>query len=150
MSMRKLPEILPTDHCFDDELGIFGTEVIDLRDACGWATERSVPLWDEVIERSLATVGVRYKDDDLVGIGFLAGNLRHAVLCDFVVHPDHRGMGIGTAIINRRLNLASQVGIPYLYTELSPDNVLRTYYEKLGFVATGSTYFRDTRHQSTE
>jgi GNAT superfamily N-acetyltransferase len=80
-----------------------------------------------------------------VSVGFLAGNQRHAVLCDFLVNPEHRGKGIGLAVLHRRLNIAAKLSIPYLYADLAPTNNLRHHYEALGFIASGSLYFRATR-----
>lgn len=95
-------------------------------------------------------MGVRHERGLLAGVGFLAGNLRHAVLCDFVVNPEHRGQGIGRAILNRRINIADALKIPYLYTELAPTNKLTKYYEELGFVATGHAYTRAARRHPSE
>ncbi len=78
-----LSEKLPDGYEFDSD--VIGEEVVHLRDAGEWGTERDATLWDRVIDESIATVGVRrISNKELVGIGFLAGNARHAVLCDFI------------------------------------------------------------------
>lgn len=148
--MLNLSEQLPENYSFADSTALSADEVIGLRDACGWGTERSEKLWKSVIDQSIATVGVRDENDSLIGIGFLAGNPRHAILCDFIVHPEHQGRGVGKAILSKRINIAEQLDIPYLYTELAPTNKLRTFYEEVGFVATGNVYSRAARRHPSE
>jgi|GEM_PF-1041951 len=146
--MNLLPEHLPDDYSFTDD--ITADEVIQLRTAGDWGTVTDPGIWQTVIDQSLATVGVRHDDSKLVGVGFLAGNIRHAVLCDFIVHPDHRGQKIGLALLHRRVNIADEMGIPYLYTELAPTNRLVNRYVALGFVATGHAYTRAARRHPAE
>lgn len=148
--MADLNEQLPDGYYFVDETTITPEDVIDLRDAADWGTERNVELWRKVIDQSMATVGIRNSTDLLVGVGFLAGNIRHAILCDFVVHPDHRGIGLGRSILSRRINIADAFGIPYLYTELSKTNTLKTYYESLGFKTEANLYGRAARRHPDE
>jgi GNAT superfamily N-acetyltransferase len=148
--MSDLPEILPPGYVFVDHSAITSSELIALRDAGDWGTERNEELWARVLEQSIAAVGVKDAAETLVGIGFLAGNERHAVLCDFIVHPEHTSRGIGTAILNRRVNIAEDMQIPYLYTELAPTNRLRRHYEDLGFIATGHAYTRAARRHPSE
>jgi GNAT superfamily N-acetyltransferase len=146
--MSSLSEELPESFEFAGQ--VFATEVVDLRDYSQWGTEKNPELWRTVIDQSIATTGVRNADHELIGVGFLAGNLRHAVLCDFVVRPDYRSIGIGTAILNRRINIADGLNIPYLYTELAPTNRLRQRYVDLGFTANGHAYTRAARRHPSE
>ena len=148
--MPRLSEQLPETYTYADPGTIAPNEVIDLRDAADWGTERNEDVWEGVLQQSIATIGVRDSRDSLVGIGFLAGNPRHALLCDFVVHPSHRGIGIGSAILNRRINIADALNIPYLYTELAATNKLRKQYEELGFISTGHAYTRAARRHPSE
>lgn len=136
---------LPEGYRFSHRSSIAADEVIRLRQKSDWGTETRVEVWEECIARALAVVGARDKSSELVGVGFLAGNLRHAVLCDFTVLPEHRGKGIGTAILEKRVEIANQLEIPYLYTELVPENPLRQKYLDLGFVASGNLLARQTR-----
>jgi GNAT superfamily N-acetyltransferase len=148
--MKALPELLPEAYSFDDQSAITAAEVIALRDSANWGTERGLELWQSVIDQSIATVGVRHENGLLVGVGFLAGNARHAVLCDFTVNPVHRGQGLGAAILNKRINFADNAKIPYLYTEIAPTNRLKDYYEELGFIATGHAFTRAARRHPSE
>lgn len=146
--MSQLSDQLPDGYKYTSSLS--GEEVVDLRSESGWGTEKNTELWQRVIDESIASTGVRDETSKLVGVGFLAGNARHAVLCDFIVSPDHRGKGLGRAILNKRVNLADELEIPYLYTELAPTNSLKTYYEELGFIATGHAYTRAARRHPEE
>lgn len=116
-----------------DKHDITAEDVLGLRDASHWGTVRDLVKWKSAIDTSLATVGVRADSSELVGVGFLAGNTRQAILCDFLVHPEYRGKGIGKLILNERLKIADQLGVDYIYTELSPSNSLRQYYAEVGF-----------------
>ncbi len=126
-------ETLPEGYSFAEKVS--AQEVINLRTTCQWGAERRIEAWRQAIDTSLAVVGVRI-ESDLVGVGFLSGNTRHAFLSDLTVHPEHRSRGIGRAIVARRLNLASSMGpngIPYIYAEILASNTLSDYYVQLGF-----------------
>jgi GNAT superfamily N-acetyltransferase len=148
--MTQTPEMPPGSYSFVDEYSIEPEEIIDLRNAGDWGTETNREVWASVLNDSIATVGVRDEAGLLVGVGFLTGNARHAVLCDFIVHPEHRGQGIGSAILQRRVDIADELGIPYLYTELAKTNVLTAKYETLGFAAAGNVYTRASRRHPSE
>lgn len=124
---------------------ILPEEIIDLRKSIGWEEGDTEEGWKQSLETALAVVGARDTEKgELVGVGFLVGNLRHAVLCDFNVSPKYQGQGIGSAILDERMRIAEELDIPYLYTSLAETNPLRDKYRELGFVATGDTYFRET------
>jgi GNAT superfamily N-acetyltransferase len=141
---------LPDDYYMVDGFALQGQEVVILRKQSEWGTDFNVGLWQSVIDKSIASVGVVGPKQNLVGVGFLAGNPRHAVLCDLDVHPNHRHKGIGQAIVRRRVQIADQLEIPYLYTELAPTNSLRSLYEELGFQAAGNAYTRAARRHPSE
>ena len=46
--------------------------------------------------------------DRLVGIGFLIGSARHAVLCDLVVSPDNQHQGVGRLVAQGLTDAAHQ------------------------------------------
>lgn len=136
------PILLPDKYTFADRDSISPEEVISLRDESDWGRDRRTDVWRSAIEQSLATVGVRYDDEKLVGIGFLAGNARHALLCDFTVHPEHRNKGIGAAILDRRLVIADEIGVRYIYTDIAPTNTMLKRYIDLGFQASKNVFER--------
>jgi ribosomal protein S18 acetylase RimI-like enzyme len=136
---------LPKGYTFVWRETIRSEEIMQLRASVGWLPDKPY-RWDECIERSLSVVGIRDSSETLVGIGFLAGNLRHAVLCDFCVHPAHRGKGLGKALLDARLEKADELAIPYLYASVSAENTLRKYYEAKGFGGTGGELFRSKQY----
>lgn len=123
---------------YNDEIQV--DEIIKLREKVGWESY-DVDLWKRCVSESLITVGVS-DGSDLVGVGFLAGNSRHAVLCDLVVEPVYQGKGLGKSLLVERLNFADKNHIRYLYTEISESNPMGNLYEELGFQNTNKGLFR--------
>jgi GNAT superfamily N-acetyltransferase len=140
--LRQTVISLPEGYTFADQSAITGEDIVGLRVASNRNTENRTAIWDKVLGQSLATVGVRNETEALVGVGFLAGNIRHGLLADLLVHPEYRGNGIGFAILEKRLAIADDMEIPYVYTELAASNVLQSMYEELGFTVTGRTWTR--------
>jgi len=124
------------------EDNILPSEVITLRESVGWDGGDTEEGWQSTLQDSIAVVGVRDTDTEtLVGIGFIAGNRRHAILCDFTVHPDHQGKKIGLAILDERIRIIGELAIPFSVTALSDENPLKSRYEEHGFVP--GALFRD-------
>lgn len=136
---------LPEHYSFVNREDISPDEIVTVRKSTGWEAGDSEEGWKQNLNTALAVVAVR--DDttsELVGMGFLVGNRRHAILCDFNVRPEHQGKGIGTAILKKRMQIADQeLKIPFLYTSLAETNPLKETYKSLGFAATGDNYFRN-------
>src|SRR5687768_1548231 len=141
MSSIPVP-VLPQGISFCDQSKIVTQEIMTLREKVGWAVEDNV-VWQQCIGQSLAVVGACDENNRLIGIGFLTGSIRHAVLCDLTVAPKFQNKGIGTAILYKRLVIASELNIRYIYTDLAKTNPLGSTYIKLGFEKTGSGLFRD-------
>ena len=143
--MQKEQIKLPENCVLVGKDDITSEEIIDVRQSTGWAggTEES---WKLIINTALAVVGVRDSTTGiLLGVGFLVGNQRHAILCDFSVRSEHQDKGIGTVILNERMRIANELRIPFLYTNLSESNPLREKYETFGFVPNGNTYCRELK-----
>jgi len=136
---------LPENYSFVDREDISPEEIVAVRKSTGWEAGDSEEGWRQNLDTALAVVAVRDdRSSELVGMGFLVGNRRHAILCDFNVRPEHQGKGIGTAILQKRMQIADQeLKIPFLYTSLAETNPLKETYKSLGFAATGDNYFRD-------
>ena len=128
---------------FIDKQDIRADEIIALRESINWKGDMP-ERWQSCIEQSLAIIGVRDSDSILVGMACLAGNVRHAVLCDLAVHPAHQYKGIGAAIMSELFRAADSIGVSYLYAELADTNPFRESMMQAGFKATGDSLFRDS------
>jgi GNAT superfamily N-acetyltransferase len=117
-------------------------EIMKLRQSAGWDAGIEA-IWLGCIDTALSLRAVRLiATGELVGVGFLTGNGRHAALCDFCVHAQHQGKGIGLAILHARIADAERMRIPYLYASISAKNRLKNVYEDYGFESTGANLFR--------
>lgn len=134
--------ILPDQYHFINKTDIRPLEIIALRESVNWRGD-TVDRWQECINQSLAIIGVRDFDSNLVGMACIAGNVRHAVLCDLAVNPDHQNKGIGAAIMSELLKVASELGISYLYAELADTNPFRNQMVESGFKVTGDGLFKE-------
>jgi ribosomal protein S18 acetylase RimI-like enzyme len=110
-------------------------EIMTLHKACGstnWSLGNEI-VWKDCIEQSLCTVSAR-QEGQLVGVGFLVGNARHAQLVDIVVDPEARGDRVGTRITEALIADAEKRGVRYLGLVRDPNQPwLKSYYESLGF-----------------
>lgn len=116
-------------------------EVNEVRRKFGWNPD-TPERWRECLDQSIV-VGVRY-NSKLVGIGFIAGNARHGVLCDDSFDPDHQTDAMIEAILDETLRLAKEKGMRYFYLHSSdPKPTYREMYLKRGFKDTGGSLFRN-------
>jgi GNAT superfamily N-acetyltransferase len=86
-----------------------------------------------------------YDGDALVGAGrALADGLDCAYIADVAVHPDHQGRGLGTAIIQRLVELSGGHRKIILYANPGTE----AFYAKLGFLRmnTAMAIWRDPAH----
>ena len=132
--------VLPDTYSFTNKTDITPAEIIALRESVNWKGESS-ERWYQCIDQSLAIVGVRDSDKNLIGMACIAGNLRHGVLCDLAVHPRHQRKGIGSAIMTELLGEIQRIGISYLYAELAETNPFRDQMISVGFKETGNSLF---------
>lgn len=136
---------LPEGYYFADRSSVTLPEFAEIRRSVNWSDDDE-ERFQKCFEQSLEIIAVRSADGLLVGIGFIAGNYRHAVLCDFNVRKDHQRKGIGRAILQARIQRAEELKIPYLYVSLHPSNPLRSLYEQLGFREGDGSMFREKRY----
>lgn len=107
-------------------------EVVNLRELNGWDSDRKE--WAMCLKQNLLNVSVRNEVGELIGIGFLCGNLRHAEIVDLVVHPGYRKQGIGREIIQLIVTFANKHHIKYLgLTYDTRHTWLKYFYESEGF-----------------
>lgn len=134
---------LPKGYRFAYKAEIEPHEVLSLRQSVGWGPGDTDEGWLNNTSNCMEAVGVKDENSLLIGIGFIVGNQRHAVLCDFNVHPEYQGKGFGTAILERRLEIIDEQRIPYIYTSLASTNPLIEKYKSYGLVSNGNAYFKD-------
>ncbi len=133
---------LPGLYRFVNKANISPLEIITLRESVNWKGDTTA-RWQECIDQSLAIVGVRDSESILIGMACIAGNVRHAVLCDLTVHPIHQKKGIGAAIMSELLKTANELDISYLYAELAKTNPFRSQMLESGFKVTGDSLFKE-------
>lgn len=108
------------------------SEVIKLRELNGW--DHDEREWEECLQQNMINVSARNDDGEVVGVGFLCGNRRHAQMVDLVVHPNFREQGVGRGICKVIVDYARYQNIKYLgltYDKESP--WLKEFYESEGF-----------------
>jgi ribosomal protein S18 acetylase RimI-like enzyme len=131
---------LPATYSFDYKEGLLPEEIISLRESVGWKGDEP-SRWERVIKQSLFTVGVRNSEGKLVGMASLAGNVRHAVMCDLCVNPNDQNKGIGEAIMHQLYEAVAALNIRYVYAELSKANPFKAKMVLSGFKETGDSLF---------
>lgn len=97
---------------------------------------------------TLIYVGIAEDETDkLVGMGALSRLWNQGVLSNFVVDAEHRGKGIGKAIVDERLEIADRIGVTLLQIpRLEDTNTLRGYYAGRGFLQSASGQFIRLRY----
>lgn len=93
---------------------------------------------EKAIKSSWGNICARNENRKLVGYArILSDGIRHAYICNVIVHPDFRKQGIGTAIMNESLKLLRENN---LYPTLVAGPGKKSYYEKLGFETESSGF----------
>ncbi len=116
----------------DIDENLTAEEVVKLRKLSGW--DHNVEEWKECLKTNIINVSARNEAGDVIGVGFLCGNQRHAELVDLVVQPDYRNCGIGRGILKLIVNYALDKRIRYFgltYDKSFP--WLKDFYESEGF-----------------
>jgi ribosomal protein S18 acetylase RimI-like enzyme len=107
-------------------------DLFGLYKSLGWAD--LLDLTKEQLAVAMANsrhVIYAYEDDNLIGTGrILTDGVMHTYLCGIGVHPDCRGMGIGSEITRLLVEYCNFNG---LSPQLNCNESLTSYYEKLGF-----------------
>lgn len=126
------PTLQPSEVSLDRHIN--PEEIQALRISVEWGSDET-EVWRSTIETALAVASVR-RNHKLIGIGFLVGGPRHAVLCDVAVHPKVQTEGIGGNIVDALVQQAKDQRIKYVtltFNEQSP--WLEDFYRKYGFVS---------------
>ncbi|MGV3554313.1 MAG: GNAT family N-acetyltransferase [Croceibacterium sp.] len=87
-------------------------------------------------------------DDPAVGFLLSRGAAGEEELLLIAVHPEHRGNGIGTALIERFIDVARHRGTERLFLEMREGNPAERLYVALGFEPVGRRrqYYRSARN----
>ncbi len=123
---------LPDGYCLVERLPSVGV-VRRLRAASDMA-RRSREGLERGLPNSVYGVVVR-TDGTTVGMGRVVGDggsVYH--VCDMVVHPDHQGQGLGTAVMRAILAFLDRDAPPRAYVNLLAD--VDGFYEQFGFEET--------------
>jgi GNAT superfamily N-acetyltransferase len=104
----------------------------ELLRGCFWATNITQERVEKLIINSLC-FGV-FKKEDLNQIGFarvITDFLSYAYLCDVVIDPSYRNLGLGTYLINQIFSFEDLLGIE-TWTLRATEQSLKIY-QSLGF-----------------
>ena len=101
---------------YDSRLAVTATELQDLYRYARWGRSRSV----EGIETMLDATGMCFSarcDDRLVGFcRIITDFIYRASLWDVIVHPEHQGKGVGSALVDYALTHPAIRKIPLIMT----------------------------------
>jgi GNAT superfamily N-acetyltransferase len=101
---------------YDGKLAVTAVELQDLCRYTEWGRSRSVEGIDEMLANSGMCFSARH-GARLVGFCRILTDLVYrAVLCDVVVHPEHQGKGLGSALVDYALTHPAIAKIPLVMT----------------------------------
>jgi ribosomal protein S18 acetylase RimI-like enzyme len=115
---------------YDNRLAVSPWEVMALYRFVWWGKSRTDEGIARMLQESSMCFSVRYKSE-LVGFcRLLTDFVYRASLWDIIIHPDHQGQGLGTALMNYVLEHPAVKDIPLIITYVSD---LYPFLEKWGF-----------------
>jgi GNAT superfamily N-acetyltransferase len=115
-------------------LKLLDNEVPDLRESIGW--DRHDCYFPQLLDKTLFWAGVRNNEGRLAAFAYLTGpGMPHGYLEDVIVHPDCQGKGIGTALVHRILQEASDRRIGIVTVSYEPKKA--EFYHRCGFSPSG-------------
>lgn len=102
----------------------------DLRESVGW-NRMQRDLSDPRMQNTCSLCA--FDGCRLIGYAaIVSNNVTDAYIQDIMVHPEYRGRGIGTQIMERLLSRLKEDGI-FMVSVIYGDEALRPFYEKFGF-----------------
>lgn len=129
-----------------DRRDILPEEIQSLRASVGWDPDQR-EAWTEALVQARAVRSV-HEDESLVGIGFLIGTSRHAIVADVCVNPSYQKRGIGHSIVSALVEDAKDSTYVMLtYNEVTPG--LPAFYGQYDFEPINNAMqLRDSNHQA--
>lgn len=122
---------LPGDYLFyDSKLAVAPAELIDLYRFTHWGKSRTLEQIDRMLQGSSLCFSVRHNDRLVAFCRILTDFVFRASLWDILVHPDHQGRGLGTALMRYTLDHPAVKPIPLIVTYSSD---LIPFLKRLGF-----------------
>jgi ribosomal protein S18 acetylase RimI-like enzyme len=101
--------------------------------------ERQFGEWDELVQDGFFDDGWALADYDIVlldgepcGYAAIVDHEDHMQVLELVVHPEHQGKGIGSALLQDAINRADLSGLPVRLAVLRENRAIRLY-ERFGF-----------------
>jgi len=106
-------------------------QIIALHKACNysaWWSERNVRAMLDHVH----TLVTAWQGDQLVGtVGVVSDGVNYAHIDDLMVHPSHRGKGIGSEMMRRALQAIEPLGLRFV--QLIPIPGRESFFARLGF-----------------
>lgn len=101
---------------YDSRLGVTATELQNLYRYTRWGRSRSVEGIDAMLRGTSMCFSARY-EDRLVGFcRIITDFIYRASLWDVIVHPEHQGRGVGSALVDYALTHPAIRKIPVIMT----------------------------------
>ena len=110
---------------------------LDLYQACGWYPKSSVEDLRSLQGHAYVIVTAWLAEKMVGTLTVLSDGRNYATLDDLVVHPNHRGRGIGANLV--RMALSTLSGVDPDVTRLVAVPGVEPFYERLGFRRTAET-----------
>lgn len=109
----------------------------------------------ESFETELSNRYARYvvavKDGNVVGFGGMWIIIDEAHITNIAVHPEYRGMGIGSMIMDSLISICSLEGVVGMTLEVRVSNQrAKNLYKKFGFIEEGirKSYYEDNKEDA--
>jgi GNAT superfamily N-acetyltransferase len=101
---------------YDSKLAVTALELQSLYRYAEWGRSRSIEGIDEMISETGMCFSARHESRLVAFCRLLTDFVYRAVLYDVVVHPEHQGKGLGSALVDYALTHPAIAKIPLVMT----------------------------------